>query len=454
MTNFRVIQNLLKSAGVIKNIVDISMYMQTVSAALLADILSVSKKTVENWREIGKIKPLANGNYFLPDLVHFPQINAMLTSTWGDEINITPLRSYTSIELFAGAGGLALGLEQAGFHAVALNELDKDACATLRTNRPHWQVLAGDVSHLDFSAYQNIDLLAGGFPCQAFSYAGNKLGFEDTRGTLFFELARALQEIKPKIFLGENVRGLLTHDRGKTLATIQSVIAELGYTLITPRVLKALFYRVPQKRDRLFLVGIRNDLVPFNNFTWPAAYPHIFTLKDALKTGVLYDSDCPASAGQTYPQHKMEILGQVPAGGCWADLPETVQRQYMQSSYFSAGGKTGMARRLSYDAPSLTLTCAPAQKQTERCHPEETRPLTVREYARIQTFPDAWQFSGSISSQYRQIGNAVPVNLALAVGRKLVALLNNIERRIFNAARPQPLINKLKSSHTQQAQLF
>lgn len=430
------------------------MHPQTISASLLADMLSVSKKTVEKWRELGKIKPLPNGNYYLPDLAHFPQINAMLTSTWEDEINITPLRNYTSIELFAGAGGLALGLEQAGFQAVALNELDKDACATLRMNRPHWQVLEGDVSNLDFSAYKNIDLLAGGFPCQAFSYAGNKLGFEDTRGTLFFELARALQEMKPKVFLGENVRGLLTHERGKTLGTIQSVIAELGYTLLTPQVLKALFYRVPQKRERLFLVGISNDLVRFNNFTWPAPFPQILTLKDALKKGVLYDSDCPASAGQTYPQHKMEILAQVPAGGCWADLPETVQRQYMQSSYFSAGGKTGMARRLSYDAPSLTLTCAPAQKQTERCHPEETRPLTVREYARIQTFPDSWQFCGSLSSQYRQIGNAVPVNLALAVGRKLVDLLNNIERRILSATMPYSLFHQLKSSKMQQIQLF
>ncbi len=94
------------------------------------------------------------------------------------------------------------------------------------------------------------------------------------------------------------------------------------------------------------------------------------------------------------------------------------------------GGKTGMARRLSYDSPSLTLTCAPAQKQTERCHPEETRPLNIREYARIQTFPDEWEFVGSVSSQYKQIGNAVPVNLAHAMGNKLIALLNNIEAKI------------------------
>ena len=118
----------------------------------------------------------------------------------------------------------------------------------------------------------------------------------------------------------------------------------------------------------------------------------------------------------------------LPAGGYWRDLPDEIQREYMKGSYFLGGGKTGVARRLSWDEPSLTLTCAPAQKQTERCHPEETRPLTVREYARIQTFPDTWQFSGSQTSQYKQIGNAVPVNLGHAIGLSLVKLLNEIEK--------------------------
>ena len=128
-----------------------------------------------------------------------------------------------------------------------------------------------------------------------------------------------------------------------------------------------------------------------------------------------------------YPKRKAEILSKVPEGGDWRDLPEDLQKEYMKGSYNLPGGKTGMARRLSLDEPSLTLTCAPAQKQTERCHPTETRPLTVREYARIQTFPDNWDFAGSLSSQYKQIGNAVPVNLAKAMGHSLIRLLNDIE---------------------------
>ena len=116
----------------------------------------------------------------------------------------------------------------------------------------------------------------------------------------------------------------------------------------------------------------------------------------------------------------------VPPGGYWRDLPLPVQKEYMKKSFYLGGGKTGMARRLSWNAPSLTLTCAPAQNQTERCHPEESRPLTIREYARIQTFPDEWQFAGTQSAQYKQIGNAVPVNLAYAIGLSVVDALNHL----------------------------
>lgn len=152
------------------------------------------------------------------------------------------------------------------------------------------------------------------------------------------------------------------------------------------------------------------------------------TLQDAFFSGELFDTDVPYSEGQKYPKRKAEILSLVPQGGNWKNLPDELQREYMKGSYYLGGGKTGMARRLSLDEPSLTLTCAPAQKQTERCHPLETRPLTVREYARIQTFPDNWHFAGNMTSQYKQIGNAVPVNLANAMGCRLIQLMNDIEK--------------------------
>lgn len=332
----------------------------------------------------------------------------------------------SSIELFAGAGGLALGLEQAGFDNILLNEKDKWACQTLRNNRPDWRVLEAPIENVDFNVYRDkIDLVTGGFPCQAFSYAGSKGGFEDTRGTLFFEFARAVQEIRPKIMVGENVRGLLNHDKGRTLATIKQVIDDIGYALIEPKVLHAKYYQVPQKRERLILVAIRKDLINDINFDWPEPEEYAYTLADGLKKGMLYDSDVPFSEGQKYPEKKKAVLDLVPPGGYWRDLPEEIAKSYMKKSYYLGGGKTGMARRLAWDAPSLTLTCSPAQNQTERCHPDETRPLTVREYARIQTFPDSWKFAGSTSQQYKQIGNAVPVNLAKALGLSLFRALSN-----------------------------
>jgi DNA (cytosine-5)-methyltransferase 1 len=366
--------------------------------------------------------------YHKSQLEFFENTQHMFKNAWDAEFVTKPNREYKLLELFAGAGGLAIGMERAGFESVLLNELDKHACNTLRKNRPDWNVVEGDISKISFTQYRDqIDILSGGFPCQSFSYAGKQLGFEDTRGTLFYEFARAVRETNPKVLLGENVRGLLNHDNGETLKTISNIIRDLGYTLVEPHVLKAMFYQVPQKRERLFLVGIRNDLADKVKFAWPSSYKRILTMRDALKKGELYPCDVPKSEGQTYPKRKAEILKMVPPGGYWRDLPDTVQREYMMKSYYLGGGKTGMARRLSWDEPSLTLTCAPAQKQTERCHPEETRPLTVREYARIQTFPDDWQFAGSVSAQYKQIGNAVPVNLAHAMGRALVRLLNQID---------------------------
>lgn len=415
-----------------------------ISAELLADIVSVSKSTLLKWEKNGRLVPIIDPNtkkksYPIAQLTQFPEIKSMMQTNWDEEVNIKPVRNFLTVELFAGAGGLALGLEQAGLITVALNEVEPSACNTLAINRPQWQVIRSDVRDISFTEFTNIDLVSGGFPCQAFSYAGEKLGFEDTRGTLFFEFARAIQVIQPKVFLAENVRGLLNHDHGKTLATIRSIISDLGYTLIEPKILKALFYRVPQKRERLFLVGIRNNLVRFATFKWPSPYHRILTLNDALKAGELYATDVPTSPGQTYPTRKQKILSYVPPGGYWRNLPNDLQKEYMQGSYFLSGGKTGMARRLSWDEPSLTLTCAPAQKQTERCHPVETRPLTIREYARIQTFPDDWQFCGSLSSQYKQIGNAVPVNLAQAVGRSLVALLNRIDAQVELAGDSLPM---------------
>lgn len=399
-----------------------------------ADIVGVSRATVDKWIANGKcrVHVSTEGKKFLTasELTDFPEINAMLNSTWLTESEVHPIRPFTSIELFAGGGGLALGMHKAGFKHLLLNEFDKDACATLRKNMPHWNVVEGDIHDIDFTPYAGkVDFLSGGFPCQAFSYAGKRLGFEETRGTLFFELARAVKEIQPKVFMAENVKGLLEHDKGRTIETIKNVISELGYTLIEPRILRAILYNVPQKRERLILIAIRNDIAPHVSFEWPSVCPDLRTLRDAFFAGELYSTDVPKSEGQKYPASKEMVMQLVPEGGDWRNLPPHIAESYMKGSYHLGGGKTGMARRLAMDEASLTLTCAPAQKQTERCHPTETRPLNIREYARIQTFPDDWDFCGSLSAKYKQIGNAVPVNLSWAVGRALIRLFNEIEMK-------------------------
>ncbi|MEK6948247.1 MAG: DNA cytosine methyltransferase [Nanoarchaeota archaeon] len=327
-------------------------------------------------------------------------------------------RGYTSVELFAGAGGLALGLEKAGLNTILLNELDKDCVATLKKNRPQWNILHDDIKKIDFKGI-NADVLTGGFPCQSFSYAGKRLGFDDIRGTLFFEFVRAVKEIKPKIFWAENVAGLISHDNGKTLNTMLNILSSLGYN-VKYKVLNAVNYSVPQKRQRIVIIGT----LPGIEFEFPEQHLKIKTLREALK-------DVPISPGTTYSAKRKKILDLVPPGGSWINLPLDLQKEFLGKSYNSGGGKRGMARRLSWNEPSLTLTTSPSQKQTERCHPDETRPFRIREYARIQTFPDDWQFLGSITSQYKQIGNAVPVKLSESIGKQIIKALDNSANTSF-----------------------
>ena len=325
-----------------------------------------------------------------------------------------------TIELFAGAGGLALGMERAGFETIAAVEINHLACETLRKNRPGWNVIEADIASVDFKPYRGkTDIISGGAPCQAFSYAGKRLGFGDTRGTLFAQFARCLEETEPKMFLFENVRGLVNHDGGRTFQTIRHTFESLGYAL-QYKVLNAAYYGVGQKRERIFIVGIRNDLTPAIKFEFPEPSETMTTLREALK-------DCPESEGLEFSPRKKEVMKLVPPGGCWVDLPEDVAKAYMGKSYYSGGGRRGMARRIAWDEPCLTLTTSPSQKQTERCHPDETRPFTVREYARIQSFPDDWEFVGNISDKYKQIGNAVPVKLAEWMGSQIYKSLKGLE---------------------------
>ncbi|WP_457618968.1 DNA (cytosine-5-)-methyltransferase [Lutibacter sp.] len=398
------------------------------SLAEASEVLGKSKETLRRWDRQGKLtavrEPISNYRIYQKEQLNL--FSHLLSNELDEEVDnfVEPLKEYKVLELFAGAGGLAIGMEKAGIKCVALNEIDKWACQTLRENRPNWNVLEGDIKSFDFTSYKNeVDIVTGGFPCQSFSYAGKRLGLDDARGTLFYEFARVVKEVNPPICIGENVKGLLSHDKGKTLQGMISILDEIGYNVVPVKVLKAVNYRVPQKRERLILVGVRKDINI--EYRYPRPHTKVFNLVDALKKGELYDCDVPKSEGSKYPEHKKAILDLVPPKGYWRNLPLDLQKEYMGKSFYLGGGKTGIARRIAWDEPSLTLTCSPAQKQTERCHPEETRPFTVREYARIQTFPDDWKFAGSVSQQYKQIGNAVPCNLGQEIGYSIVKFLND-----------------------------
>lgn len=326
---------------------------------------------------------------------------------------------YKTIELFAGAGGLALGIEKAGFETIGLVEFNKDACDTLKKNRPDWNVICDDIANVSGQNLEELfhikrgelDLLSGGAPCQSFSYAGKRLGLEDARGTLFYHYAVFLEKLQPKMFLFENVRGLLTHDKGKTYQTILSIFEKAGYD-IQKEVLNAWDYGVAQKRERLMTIGIRKDLSDKLTYIFPKKYEYKPVLRDVLQ-------NVPASCGVPYGENKRKIFELVPPGGYWRDIDPEIARAYMKSCWNMEGGRTGILRRMSMDEPSLTVLTSPSQKQTERCHPLEARPFTVRENARCQSFPDEWEFCGSVMSQYKQVGNAVPVNLAYEVAKKI-----------------------------------
>lgn len=325
----------------------------------------------------------------------------------------------TFIEVCSGCGGLSSGFIQAGFKPLLINEIDKTFCKTLRKNHPGVNIVEDSMINLDLTSYKNkVDVLQGGVPCQAFSQAGERKGLSDPRGKLILHFNKLINDCAPKMFLVENVKGLTTHNKGETFSDILELFRNDGKYNVYHKVLNAKDYDVPQKRERVIIVGVLSTVDSV--FTYPEKSKNVVLLKDVL-------TDVPSSVGMTYPQHKANVMKLVPPGGCWVDLPSEIQKSYMgEKCLASGGGKRGIARRLSMNEQSLTLTTSPCQKQTERCHPTETRPLNVREYARIQTFPDTYSFEGSVGNQYKQIGNAVPVNLAFAIANQFKEFLLKI----------------------------
>ena len=382
------------------------------------DITKMSKNDLlEKCKELGITMCSSKNKHQLQELIALKQKIPEY-----DEINtaslhlLSLLHSRASfIEVCAGCGGLSSGLIKSGFTPILLNDNNSDCCKTLKHNHKDANVVCASMDKIDYSQFiGKVDLLTGGVPCQSFSQAGLRKGLDDPRGDLMIKFIEILNLIKPKLFMIENVKGLLTHDEGKTIEKIINALNKNDLYNISYKCLDASKYDVPQKRERVFIIGVLKNIN--KDFQFPSESLEKKILKD-----VLYN--VPDSNGAKYNDKKIELFKMIPQGGCWINLPETLQKEYLGNSYNSGGGKRGILYRLSMEKPSLTLLCSPSQKQTERCHPLEERPLTIREYARIQTFDDDYEFIGSLNSQYKQIGNAVPVLLAKNIGDSLLKLL-------------------------------
>ena len=368
--------------------------------------------------------------------------------------------SFKVISLFSGAMGLDLGLEQAGLETAVCVEIDPVFCATIRQNRPDTPVLEADISHLDVDEVLGAAGLSsgeafavvGGPPCQSFSTGGLRQSIRDKRGSLFAEFFRVVDQAQPLYFVFENVAQLVTaavkhrpiserpgqrwhlssyknesgvltaeEQAGSALDVILDEFDQLGYSL-NFAVLNAADYGAPQKRLRFILIGSRiQHKVEFPEPTH-AEHPHDNgleqwqTLKDALDG---LDEDQPMHSD--YSPEFRRFFQLIPPGGNWRNLPDDLQREALgEKSYRAGGGKTGFFRRLSWEAPAPTIVGKPNRKSSAICHPEEIRPLSVREAARVQGFPDQWSFCGSMHKQYLQIGNAVPVQLGRAIGHRLL----------------------------------
>ncbi len=368
--------------------------------------------------------------------------------------------SYKSISLFSGAMGLDIGLSKAGINFKLGQDFDLSCVKTMEANGING--LLGDIREIDPSTILELSglkigepfLICGGPPCQPFSTAGKRLGINDPRGSLFLDFVRMIDTIRPRFFVMENVKGLMSamlkDSNGKNTDTrvIEIILNEfrkLNYKTVYG-VLDAVNYGVPQFRERLIMIGSRDNENVFlpspthfhvhqeQNYRWR-------TLGDTIR-----DLENQVDECASFGEKRLAFLRMVPEGGNWRDLPKDVVEEAMGGAYNSGGGKVGFYRRLSYAQPSPTLTTSPIQKATMMCHPTQDRPLSVAEYRRIQQFPDDWTIIGTTSEKYKQVGNAVPVGLAQAIGKAVIATANGEEEVKVKRIRGTGLHNRIQNA--------
>lgn len=368
--------------------------------------------------------------------------------------------SRKAISFFSGGMGLDVGLIQAGIDIVIGQDCESSCIRTMEANG-HIGVI-GDIrgiSAADMLSRANMKigeafLVCGGPPCQPFSTAGKRLGINDPRGSLFKEYVRMIDGIRPRFFVMENVKGLMssllkggnnTCSNVKVLDIILEEFDKLNYSTVYG-VLDAVNYGVPQFRERFVLIGSRDNEPIFlpapthfhvhqnSDYRWK-------TLESAIKDLEDNNDECAQ-----FSENRLKYLRLVPEGGNWRSLPDNLIEDAMGGAYLSGGGKVGFYRRLSYDQPSPTVVTSPVQKATMMCHPVKDRPLSVAEYARIQQFPADWKFVGTTAEKYRQIGNAVPIGLAKAIGEMLISVDENNAEVVVKRTRGTNVHSKIQQA--------
>lgn len=359
-----------------------------------------------------------------------------------------PLPELKALSFFSGAMGLDLGLEKAGIHLLLACEFDKTCRRTITANRPDigligdiWKYDAGRIREFaGLGSNDEIDVMVGGPPCQAFSTAGARRGFHDERGNALLRYVSLILEMRPRFAVIENVRGLLSAPMAHTphanrgadwqpdpderpggaLMHVLGMLRAGGYG-VSFNLYNAANFGVPQSRERVILLCSRDGeklphLLPTHAQDGAFGLPKWRTLRDAL-AGI----DPKAGDHADFPEDRLRFYRMLGPGQYWKHLPTALHREALRGSLDAGGGKTGFLRRLDWDKPSCTLVTSPTMPATDICHPSENRPLSVQEYARIQQFPDDWIVCGAIADRYKQIGNAVPVGLGVAVGRAILA---------------------------------
>lgn len=348
------------------------------------------------------------------------------------------LPDFVALSFFSGAMGLDIGMEKEGISPLLACEIDKETRKTIHANKPDI-ALIGDLA--DYSAEEvleyaripknhPIDLIYGGPPCQAFSTAGKRRGFEDDRGNIFLNFIKLIGDLKPNYALIENVRGLLSaryplYDggepvKGGALYFVVKKLEEYGYS-VSFELYNSANFGAPQIRERVIIIcKLGKNKVPYLQPT------HSQNSEDNLKPwktlGEALEGLDPKKGDYVeYSEKRLKYFEMLGEGQNWRDLPEDIQPLAMGKSYSLGGGRTGFYRRLNFSKPSPTLVTHPTMPATDLCHPTENRPLSVQEYKRIQGFPDDWKFCGKVTDIYRQIGNAVPIELGRAAARAILA---------------------------------